>query len=110
MVMRYVFLTIFLIASNSLYAQLVDSVDTYPNGQTRGKGKIINHKKEGTWQYFYPNDKLSAVENYKDGKLSGEVTYYFPNSKLQAVEHWTAGAQTDSAFYYHMDGGLERKG
>ena len=76
--MRHVFLIIFLIAPGTLLAQLTDSVDTYPSGQTRGKGKILNHKKEGEWQYFYPAGKLSAVENYKNGKLNGEVTYYFP--------------------------------
>ena len=50
--------------------------DFYEDGALKASGTLKNQKKEGPWQYYYPDGKLNAEENYQNGELHGIVKYY----------------------------------
>ncbi|MEZ5068366.1 MAG: hypothetical protein R2847_07665 [Bacteroidia bacterium] len=39
---------------------------------------FIKMKKDSTWRYYTPDEKLSAIENFKDGKRHGKWFTYYP--------------------------------
>lgn len=39
-------------------------------------GQIAEHKKVGTWVYYYPNGKKNLTIFYKDGKMEGTLTKF----------------------------------
>lgn len=76
----------------------------------REKGELRNGKRDGVWEFFYPDGKLMARERYSLGVLQGEAVSYFPEGQLMQKENWIDDVLQDSAFYYHPNGKLHRKG
>ena len=40
----------------------------YPNGKLYLQGELKNDEKEGTWEFYYDNGQLQAVEKYSGGE------------------------------------------
>lgn len=105
-----VFLIISVWISLPGFGQLRDSVELYANGAVRGKGKVLQGKKEGTWIFYYPDGTISGQEDFVRGLLHGTVLSNYPDGSRQSQETWLQGMLQDSAWYYHPGGALERKG
>ena len=81
------------------------------NGQSkREKGEMRNGRREGLWEYFYPDGRIMARENYLNGEQNGLSTGYFPDGTISQLENWKNDLQQDSSWYFHPNGKLFRKG
>ncbi len=56
----------------------------YPNGFIASKGKYVNRKKEGKWQFFssVTRDYLISEENYSGDLLNGLSVKFYPDSTI----------------------------
>jgi antitoxin component YwqK of YwqJK toxin-antitoxin module len=55
----------------------------YPNGKISSKGRYVNQKKEGKWQFFSPDDgHLMAEETYKNDLKNGLSVIFYPDSTV----------------------------
>jgi len=54
----------------------------HPNGKHYLKGELKNDEKEGTWEFYYDNGQLQAVEKYSGGRPVGVWKYYDETGKL----------------------------
>ena len=95
------------LSRSSLLAQ--DTSYYRNSGKIKSIGRIVNDRREGTWNFYYLRGTLSAQLVYNEGRLDGEQFYYYPNGSLQALEIWNQGFLQDSAFYYYLTGELEKK-
>jgi len=66
---------------NSIYKKTVKSSTQispkHPNGTIKSKGKLVDGKKEGKWEFFSEFGVLLSSYEYKDGKMDGKVTKYY---------------------------------
>ena len=106
-------LIVFLLAFSFLgkaQAQADTTKVFYEDGSLKSKGLLIDGKKEGQWEVFFPNGNPNAIENYEKGELEGECKYFHPGGKLKSRQNWTKGYQEGEAEYYFENGNLYRKG
>jgi antitoxin component YwqK of YwqJK toxin-antitoxin module len=82
----------------------------YENGNLKAKGVLINGKEEGLWLKYYPDEKINAKEQYRDGLLWGKCIYFYPNGNKMQEENWDNGGQIGEAKYYFESGKLKRAG
>jgi antitoxin component YwqK of YwqJK toxin-antitoxin module len=55
----------------------------FPDGKTASKGKYINQKKEGKWQFFDENKGFLIIEeNYTGNRKNGLSVKYYPDGKI----------------------------
>jgi antitoxin component YwqK of YwqJK toxin-antitoxin module len=47
-----------------------------------------NNKRDGEWKYYYENEKLKIIGNYKEGEKVGEWRYYDEEGKLRKIEYF----------------------
>lgn len=76
----------------------------------REKGEIRDGKREGLWEFYYPDGKLMARENYSGGRLHGRSVSFYPDGVIAQTENWENDLLEDSAFYFHPNGRLHRRG
>lgn len=102
-----------LLAGLFLFPGISQVVNGQQNGnlqKSNGVGKSEKGLKEGEWLFYYPDGKLMAQENYKNGMLHGTCLSFFPNGQMASREWWQEDLQEDSAWYFHPNGKLHRKG
>jgi antitoxin component YwqK of YwqJK toxin-antitoxin module len=76
----------------------------------REKGSLKDGKKEGEWEFYFPDGRLMAREQYSAGELNGNAISYFPDGRISQIENWIEDIPEDSAWYFHPSGSLHRKG
>jgi len=76
----------------------------------RENGIMKDGKKEGVWEFFYPDGVLMAREYYFNGLLHGEALSFHPNGSLAQKENWKNDVLQDSAWYFHPNGKIHRQG
>ena len=54
----------------------------HPNGKIYLKGVLKNDQKEGTWEFYYDNGELQAIEKHNDGRPVGVWKYYDEKGRL----------------------------
>jgi len=64
------------------YQPMVPFKSTTPNGKLYLKGELKNDQKEGTWEFYYDNGQLQAVEKYSGGSPVGVWKYYGEDGSL----------------------------
>lgn len=104
---------LFIVAGLTLhpcFSWIVCGQETVNQRKSSGVGKTEMGLKEGEWLFYYPDGKLMAQENYKNGMLHGTCLAFFPNGQLASKEWWQEDLQEDSAWYFHPNGKLQRKG
>ena len=74
-------------SSDSADAELFD-----PYGKKMAEGSYLNEKREGLWQFFSENIKVSE-EEYKDGKKHGISRRFYPTGEILDMSEWRNGIQ-----------------
>ncbi|HEX2976409.1 MAG TPA: hypothetical protein VHO68_10780 [Bacteroidales bacterium] len=56
----------------------------HPDGTPASKGKYVNQKKEGKWQFYSPDPDgfLISEENYSENRRNGLSVKYYPDGKM----------------------------
>jgi uncharacterized protein len=66
-------------------------------GEGRFMGKVVDKKwtrlKSGEWKYYHSNQKISSIENYKDGKKHGNSKVYNAAGQLLIDENFDMGVK-----------------
>ena len=78
----------------------------FPNGNVEIKGKIIDGKNEGQWDYYYSNKSLESQGNFKNDLVDGKWVWYFPNGNLKEKGKYVNGKRQGEWLSYNDDGGL----
>ena len=58
----------------------------YPNGELGTKGKYVNGKMHGIWQWWYDNGQLKDSGRYENGLQDGQFVHYHENGNLKKFE------------------------
>ena len=77
----------------------------YGQGNIRSIGSYDdNGARNGKWQYFFYDNKLRTIENYKNGELEGEVIYYSDNGNLSSKMYFVKGLQEGESNTFYVSG------
>ena len=113
-----------------------DATMYYPDGKISSKGKYVNQKKEGKWEFFssfingylicrenydnnmrnglsekfYPDSTLAEKVNYVNDLMQGEWIQYYPNGQVSQVSNYTNGKATGQFRAWYEDGTPSVKG
>lgn len=71
-------------------SEIIDgyTIKYHANGKTRwSKGKIINGKTDGCWEWYRPDGTLKRSGHFKDGEQTGEWITYDENGKVYKITH-----------------------
>jgi len=64
----------------------------HPNGKVYAKGQFANGKRDGRWEYFDEESRLTCVTNFKDDRFEGERIFFDKDGKTVIEEqNWQAG-------------------
>jgi antitoxin component YwqK of YwqJK toxin-antitoxin module len=78
----------------------------HPNGNISSKGKYIEQKKEGKWQFFseYLNEYLISEELYKDNLRHGISLKFYPDSTIAERVTYVNDIRQGEWIQYYPDG------
>jgi len=80
-------------------------------GEFRSKGTYVDDKRIGSWEFFYPNQKIEQKGKYdKKGRLQGPWTWYYPNGNVLMKENYQNDKLENGYEEYTEDGQLITKG
>ena len=108
----------------------------HPNGYIASKGKYINQKKEGKWQFFsaningylisednyvknirngtsvkfYPDSTIAELVNFVNDKKQGEWTQFYPNGSVCLKSNFTNGKINGKFEVWFEDGNIQFSG
>jgi len=90
--------------------QIVKSL-TYSLGVVNAEGIVKEDgSREGPWRDLYPDGKLKAVGDYKEGKQVGEWKFYYPDGKLEQTGKFTLSGKFQGSWkWYYENGQLMRE-
>jgi antitoxin component YwqK of YwqJK toxin-antitoxin module len=81
-----------------------DAILYHPNGYIASKGKYVNQKKEGKWQFYSAmiKDYLISEDIYKGDKRNGLSVNFYPDSTVaERVNYVNDVRQGEWTRYYH---------
>ena len=84
--------------SDSAYAQLFDQW-----GKKMAEGVYIDEKREGAWNFFSNEQKISE-EEYSEGVKHGISRKYYPTGELLEESEWQNGKQEGNYSIYFQTG------
>ena len=88
---KWLVLKLFSIYNNSLYYSLSKEDQqkyTYVGGYYNYvEGQVVYPDGESKF-YYYPSEKIYAIENYQGGKKSGDCIYYKPDGSILGEQHF----------------------
>ncbi len=124
--MKPTFIIIFLIITNTLFAQTFDvykgdtinKVDAnnlkqgvwviFDNAGTQKleEGTYVNNQKHGMWSTFYPNGKTKHAITYTKGSPRGKATFYYEDGSLWEEGIWEIDHWKGQYKFYYKNGQL----
>ena len=67
-------------------------VALHPNGKVHAKGQFLNGKREGQWEFFDEEGRLTGTTDFKDGQFDGKRVFFDKDGKTVIEEqNWKAG-------------------
>ncbi|HLN56391.1 MAG TPA: toxin-antitoxin system YwqK family antitoxin [Bacteroidales bacterium] len=83
-----------------------DATLFFPNGKTASKGRYIDQKKEGKWQFFSLDSAnyMVSEDNYKNNIKDGLSTKFYPDHKVAEQVTWTNGIQNGDLTRLYQNG------
>jgi antitoxin component YwqK of YwqJK toxin-antitoxin module len=63
----------------------------YPNGKLRKKGNLVNDNRHGYWEAYYSNGQLISKGNYVNGKREGYWEEYWSGGQLESKGNYVNG-------------------
>jgi len=80
-------------------------------GEFRSKGTYVDDKRIGSWEFFYPNQKIEQKGKYdKKGRLQGPWNWYYNNGNVLMKENYQNDKLEGAYEEYTEDGKLITKG
>lgn len=79
------------IATANIYDNASDTLNYieegyYNTGKLFRRGKYVNGKKDGLWEWWFENGKKSDEATLQQGIYVGQRKHWFPNGKLKQLE------------------------
>jgi antitoxin component YwqK of YwqJK toxin-antitoxin module len=65
----------------------------YPNGQLLMSGQIKNNKNVGEWKYFYSNGNLESSGIFENDRAQGLWSWYYPDGSLRQIGYFDKGVR-----------------
>ncbi len=62
----------------------------------------------GEFKYFYPDGKIKAIYEYKDGLIDGSLQKYYKSGKIKSKQQYDLGTQIDTITTYFEDGSIHK--
>lgn len=82
-----------------------DAVIYYPDGKPSSKGKYLDQKKEGKWQFFSQDGGyLLSEEHYTAGMRNGLSVNFYPDSTVAEKVTYVNDVKNGEWTRYHPDG------
>lgn len=84
--------------------------DYYLNDSIRMTGNFLDKKltqKSDTFNYYYPNGKLSSVVVYKNDLKHGSAKFYDITGNLSRLANYSTDQPTGKWIWYNEDGSIE---
>jgi TonB family protein len=73
-------------------------------GKVIKEGMYLNGKKDGKWNYFYPDGKKKGFEEFKNDALHGEMELFYTSGKLFLSTNFKFGVISGKNVCYYADG------
>lgn len=89
---------------NESLQKVKESVETYPNGTVKMRGKEEGKKRIGKWESFYPNGYKWSEINYVDGYRQGSVVVYYPNGIMRYEGNYYNDERSGTWLFYDTTG------
>jgi antitoxin component YwqK of YwqJK toxin-antitoxin module len=78
----------------------------YPNGKLLMSGMMKNNRNVGEWKYFYPNGNLESNGLFEKDKANGKWVWYYPNGTLRQSGYFNLGIRDSLWKTYDTTGTL----
>ncbi len=83
----------------------------FKNGRVSCQGEFDNGKKSGKWTYFLNNGQMQSTGSFKDGKIFGEWTWFYKNGEPRGTGGFDDEERKHGEWTrYHANGQLWDKG
>lgn len=82
----------------------------YPKGNLQAKGRILDGKRVGVWQFYHDNGALSLTVPFVSDTLNGIVQEFYPDSTLKQVHRREKGFKEAEFVLYYPDGKVQQRG
>lgn len=69
-------------------------------------GSYRYNKRDGIWNYYYPDNILEFEGNFIEGFEDGTHKFYYPNKNIKLVANYISGIATKKWKYYNPDGSI----
>jgi antitoxin component YwqK of YwqJK toxin-antitoxin module len=76
----------------------------YLSGKIYSKGKIVNGKEDGFWEYWNENGNKAREGEFVDGKPNGNHKYWYENGVLRGIGGWKNGVYDGKWEMYNENG------
>lgn len=63
----------------------------YPNGKMLMSGNMKNNRNVGEWKYFYANGNLESEGIFENDKPIGKWSWYYPDGTLRQTGYYASG-------------------
>ncbi len=69
-------------------------------------GSIEDNRNIGEWKYYYPNEQLESIGNFKNDYPHGKWVWYYSNGGIKEIGTFLNGNKTGSWYRYNWEGSL----
>ncbi len=67
-------------------------------------GSIEDNRNIGEWKYYYPNEQLESIGNFKNDYPHGKWVWYFSNGSIKETGTFLNGKKTGTWYRYSWEG------
>ena len=87
---------------------IADATIYHPNGNISSKGRYINQKKEGKWQFFssFTEGYLISEENYSGNSRNGLSLKFYPDSTVAEKVNYVNDLRQGECIQYYPNGAV----
>jgi antitoxin component YwqK of YwqJK toxin-antitoxin module len=78
----------------------------YPNGKVLMSGNMKNNRNVGEWKYFYDNGNLESAGIFENDKPEGKWAWYYPDGTLRQTGYFIAGRRDSIWKSYDSSGSI----
>lgn len=82
----------------------------YPDKKIKAKGEYLNNRRIGQWTFYFQNSNIEQEGHYKNGYLDGEWTWYYKNGNVWRIEHYLQNKEDGESVEYDSLGNVISKG
>ncbi|WP_010180064.1 toxin-antitoxin system YwqK family antitoxin [Aquimarina agarilytica] len=83
--------------------------ESFPSGQKKAEGWMMNSKKMDYWHYFYENGNVKSKGNYTNNLKNGYWFFYNTNGNLSKEGHFTNDIPTKWWVYHNTNNHSKEK-